>query len=51
MENHIRIKEASLLDMNLLVFTRTTSVNDLPSEVIRVFKANILMPPPIYVSS
>ena len=33
-------------DMDLLVFTRTTNINDFPSEIIRVSKAKILVPHP-----
>ena len=33
-------------DMNLFVLTRIADVSDFPSEVIRVFEANILVPPP-----
>lgn len=38
-------------NMDLLIFIRTTDVNDLQSKVIRVVKENILVPLPRYVSS
>jgi hypothetical protein len=49
MENHIRVEKTNLLH-HRLVFTRTASVNDFSSKVIRVFEA-ILMSPPRHVFS
>jgi hypothetical protein len=45
MKNHIRLKRPVYFDIDLLIFTRTTNINDFSSEVIRVPEANIFVPP------
>jgi hypothetical protein len=51
MENHIRVKETSFLQHEPPCFTRTTSINDHPSEVISVQEVNILLQPLRHVFS